>query len=258
MVSTLIIGFKGEVGSAIYELSKKAGYETYGVDLKVKDTIPDGNKIDFMHICLVQVTKETLEKTISDFVALCKGIIETYKPEHVVMHTSVVPRTTEAFRSFFPSIAYSPVRGQHNFLFGDMCRYPKHFTPLQSKDYPIFEEHMVGMFPNFVGHIGDPAELELAKILDVTMYFAQIAFCQEQERVLQHYGFRFDNLLKGYQNDHNKIYPDKRPCMFPSYGGGHCVRQDAELVLLCYNSPMIRAFLESNCRFLIEHPLVKQ
>ena len=240
----VIAGNKGQVGAAIQKLLIKGNFKTYGIDQQEKKPakIPKGELIDFLHICIPFKTKKQFYEDVRE-------LIKKVKPLNVIIHSSVLPGTTAGLFENKKGInfCYSPIRGQHDSLMEDIKRYEKYFSPLPKESADTFSNHLKDMGLKATGHIKAPEELEYVKLLDVCQFGILIGWAQEAQRALRTIPAGY-SLLEMFQEEHVKFYPEKRANITPGLAGGHCVVQDAELVLQVFKSDMLKAFLESNER----------
>jgi len=109
----LVVGL-GEIGTPIYKILAKGGL-TIGYDLdKTKMDVKKYNKtknnpIAFLHIC-IPFTNKFVENVVK--------IIKNKKPEIVVIHSTIEPKTTEKIQKYLPiPVIYSATRGIHNRFF---------------------------------------------------------------------------------------------------------------------------------------------
>jgi len=87
-------------------------------------------------------------------------------------------------------------------------------------------------------------ETELAKLFETT-YRAWMIICfQEMHRISRHFKADFDDVVDFLEDTHRVRFD--RPVMFPGVIGGHCLIQNAELLLESYDSELLRLILKSN------------
>jgi len=205
-LTDLIIGM-GEVGSTIFELLTKRGFQCAGIDLdKSKErNLPHGD-LDFIHICA---------PFFKDFIEFVSFRANHYKVP-IIIHSTVRPGTTKLIqkKTKYPVI-YSPIRGVHTRFLEDLEYYTKYFS------YSV--EGLKERFKKI--KIVDNAEaLERTKILvDTTYYGWLIAF----RKIVDDYGEVYWDFA---EEPHKKL--GNRPIMYNDHKpiGGHCVLPNLELI----------------------------
>jgi hypothetical protein len=226
-MKSLIIG-KGQVGSGLYEVIKDY-HETYIKD--VEDLELEG--VEILHLCFPNSDK---------FIELANAYIAKYQPKLTINHASVPVGTTENLSGLK---CYSPVRGKHPRLAGDI----KIFEKFIAGDYEACQ-----MASDYFKKCGlsvvlyDEKEkirtLEFCKLMSNIRYGYEICFMQEAERIakelkvdIETFSAFEESYNKGYRllGQHNMI----RPILFGGSIGGHCVLQNAEIIRGQYPSQMI-------------------
>ena len=243
----LVVGL-GEIGRALFDLLKeKGGFTVYGLDLdeaKMRATCQDSSempdKVDTMHICLPC-------KDQTSFVATVAGYTEKFKPNLVIINSTVHPGTTKkAQQSCTCLVAHSPVRGVHEspeHMKWEIKRYIKYVGGADEKAAEAACKHFEKMGLK-VKKLKSCAETELAKLFETTYRAWMIACFQEMHRISRAFEVEFDDAVD-FLDDTHRIRLD-RPIMFPDVIGGHCLIPNTELLLTCYDSDFLRLLLESN------------
>ncbi|HNW96452.1 MAG TPA: hypothetical protein PLQ44_00120 [Candidatus Paceibacterota bacterium] len=213
----LIIG-AGEIGKALQRVLKPHGI----VDIRdVKSSEEEDRYYDVLHICYPAIKK---------FVQVTKKYIKQYKPQLVIIHSTVAVGTT---RKIAPFAVHSPVRGVHPHLEEGIGTFVKYFGGEKSKEAAkIFSVLgiLVQVFP-------EPETCELLKILDTTYYGWNIVFAKEAERICQKLNLKFEDVYVDPNISYNEGYrklgkPNVvRPVLVPMAGkiGGHCVIPNCKL-----------------------------
>jgi UDP-N-acetyl-D-mannosaminuronate dehydrogenase len=219
--SDLIIGM-GEVGSTIFQLLQERNINVQGVDIDIKkckttDKFNLDMSFDFLHICTPYTDY---------FVTDVMTKIASYKPNAVIVHSTVKPGTVDTIsnHSNIP-IFYSPVRGVHSRFLGDLKKYDKYIAPV----IPKFDEDLQKRFSRIV--LCDSVKsLELAKIMETTYYGYLIAFRKQVdenfEKLKLNPNVFWDFCVEINDNLNNRpvLFNDKKPI------GGHCVIPNLELL----------------------------
>jgi UDP-N-acetyl-D-mannosaminuronate dehydrogenase len=226
----VVVGM-GEVGQPLHRILS-AAYRCIGVDV---EPIALDRKCSVLHICYPFQT--------NDFVGTTCAYVTKYRPELVIIHSTVVPGTTREIgrRSATPS-AYSPVRGKHARMESDMRRYRKFVSGCSADSTDAALQHLEAA--GFTTETFRTPELgELAKLLETTWLGVMIGWAQEVERFAGHYSGSYDEV-----NAFIKEVDFLPSHIFPGFIGGHCVLPNIELLRKQFNSPMLEAVLDSNHR----------
>src|SRR5262249_53103819 len=110
---SLVVGL-GEVGRPLLQILARA-HRVVGIDLPPQDIT---DPVELMHVCF--------PAEIPDFVGATKGYVERYRPQVVVIHSTVPVGTTAAVQERVSvPVAHSPVRGKHARMVDDMIHYVK-------------------------------------------------------------------------------------------------------------------------------------
>lgn len=242
----LVIGAKGEVGSAIVSLLKIADNVVFERDYEDRMDGPRGVmgrlNIDYMHYCIPFNNQK-------EFVKEFKRYFKIWNPKFSIIHSTVIPGTTEKIIKELSTdcIAYSPCRGQHDNLYGDFKRYDKWIAfsgpdTLGLRDE--IEKHLRVTFQTrVIGTVGTKT-LEMSKLLDTSQYGILIMYAQIANRICIQHGISYDEVRHFMSNTH-ELYGN-RPDIFPGYAGGHCVRQNLDLLEKFTPNKLWKLFKESN------------
>jgi hypothetical protein len=214
----LIIG-AGEVGKALYSVLKSR-YEVY-----IRDKVDDHNlsgRFEVLHIAYPGA---------KDFVFKTKRYIKKYRPNLVIVHSTVAVGTTKKIASF---AVHSPIRGVHPHLAEGIKTFVKYFGGKRAKTAAkIFSS--IGIKTKI---FQKPETTELLKILDTTYYGWNIVFCKEVKRICDKLKLNFDEVYTIANEDYNEGYKKLgkvnvvRPVLKPMPGkiGGHCVIPNCDLL----------------------------
>lgn len=224
----LIIGY-GDVGKAISNvIGDKFNVYTLDINQEVEC------KPDVIHITFGYS---------DNYVDLVNSYLNKYNPKFAIIHSSVLPGTTEEIEKIFPNVAYSPCRGQHNSLEYDFKRMTKFVASNSVLDKAIIHLNECGFKTESVD---DVTSLELVKLLDTTQYGILIGWAQEAERFCSLYGTNV-SLVNKFASEIDEFYPGIRASKItPGFCGGKCVRQNIALLSKIKKSKFFDAFTDSN------------
>ena len=225
-----VVAGLGEIGTPIYKLLSKNSI-TVGYDL-------DKNLIDFkklkkyedvqtslLHICIPFSNK---------FISNIQKIIKKFKPEIIVIHSTISPNTTSKLQSKVKiPVIYSATRGVHKRMLFDLKRYTKFFAISSNaprKKFAVTEFKKI-MKQNGVKteQMSKPETLELGKILCDTSYLGWlINYSQLSNMIANQYDVNYDEMWKFSDEIHEIL--GNRPKMYPGFIGGHCVIPNLQLI----------------------------
>jgi UDP-N-acetyl-D-mannosaminuronate dehydrogenase len=223
----LVVGL-GEVGSPLLEILR-GRYQAEGRDLD--DRAFHG--VQIIHLCF---------PFGSDFVSAACRYVSRYEPEVVVVNSTVVPGTTRAIqeKTGVPAV-YSPVRGKHARMKGELRRYRKFVAGTSPDAVARVEDHFTAVGVN-TQRMSSFESLELAKLLETTYFGVLVAWAQEMDRFAESISVDYWETLEFFEEV--DFLP---PVGFePGYIGGHCVMPNLELLEQARYSPFIDAMRESN------------
>jgi UDP-N-acetyl-D-mannosaminuronate dehydrogenase len=231
----LIVGF-GDVGRGLYEIFQENKLEVVAVD---KDTDLEG-KFDVLHICF------PYSALFIDYVV---DYISKYQPKLVIIHSTVPPGTTEQIP--FAKTIHSPVRGRHPSMARDMKTYTKYFGGKNAEEAEKIFSSMgikTKSFPN-------SKTTELGKLLCNIRWGLNIAFAQEQKRMCEYYGVKYEDVVNEFEKSRNmgakEIGRDNAlmPILYPGFIGGHCVMPNVNILMQEYPSIFLKVIQESNEKY---------
>ena len=241
----VVIGL-GEVGRTLFEVLKESGnFDVYGLDLRkeIMDQLTQGpppKKVDTMQICIPCKDTGTFAENV-------KSIAEQFKPELIIVNSTVIPGTTiEVSKRCNRPTAHSPTRGvhmSHEHMLWEMKRWKKYVGGADRKAGEKASKHFkkAGLKTKILKSC---RETELAKLFETT-YRAWLITCfQEMHRISRSVGADFDDTVDFLEDTH-RVRLD-RPIMFPGVIGGHCQIPNTELLLKIYDSNLLRDILASN------------
>jgi len=239
--SALVVGL-GEVGSAIYDILSESGkYNVYGYDIDESKSVNSISEIpvpiNFLHIAFPCSNRES-------FIQASLQYIAKYKPNVVIVHSSVPPLTTRGIQEHSSSpIVYSPVRGKHPFLKKHLRFWPKWISSYIDEGLKLAREHLSSA--GFKVKIApSPVDLEIAKLWETVYRAIMIASWQEIHRICRKFGANLDIVAEFINEVHEVL--DDRPVFYPDFIGGHCLIPNTKLLKEVYDSKLFDFILESN------------
>ena len=220
----------GEIGSPILKLLSKK-QTTVGYDLdKILVNESKLKKFQSMQTSFLHITIPVTSKFDSNLLQLYKK----FKPECIVIHSTIGPGTTERIQKKLDvPLIYSPTRGVHKRMLKDIKRYTKFFAI--SKNAPK-KQWAIKTYSRKMKNCGvkteqmsKPETLELAKILCDTSYLGWlINYSQITNVIAKTYDVNYYEMWL-FSDEINKFLGN-RPKMYPGYVGGHCVIPNLELI----------------------------
>ena len=226
---SVVIGL-GEVGRPLLAVLQRV-YRVEGIDLPARDV---HNPVDLMHVCY--------PAEVDDFVGMTAAYAQRYRPEIVVIHSTVPVGTTSAVQGSVPiPVVHSPVRGKHARMEEELLRYTKFVgaTDAEAAD-------RVGRYLNQAGmrtrRLESPEATELAKLTETTYFGLLIAFAQDVDRMARRVGVPYEAIL-AFCEEINYL-PATR--FVPGIIGGHCVMPNIALLKQTNDSRLLDAIEWSN------------
>ena len=226
---SLVVGL-GEVGRPLLEILAGA-HRIEGIDLPARDV---GEPVDILHVCY--------PAEIRDFVGVTRAYCARYRPQLVVVHSTVPVGTTAAVERAVPMpVAHSPVRGKHVRMVEDMRRYAKFFGVRDDAAAARIDAHFraAGLETR---RLASPEASELAKLTETTYFGLLIAFAQDVDRMAREAGVAYDEVASFYE----EIAYLPRVKFFPGAIGGHCVMPNIQLLKQRFDSRLLDAIEWSN------------
>ena len=240
MKNVLVIGYKGEIGSALLKVIEDS--KKYNVFKKDIEDLEIKEKIDIMHICIPY---------FDNFVDIVVDYINKYKPELVIINSTVRPETTQKiYEKRKCKIVHSPVRGKHPHIEEGLLKAIKFIGPIDSESGDMAREHFESLgIKTEVLKI--PIEAELGKLFSTTYYALCIAYHQEMERICKKFNADFDQTVTRFNETYNDICREinpqvVRPVLFPGLIGGHCLMPNIELLKKDIKSDFFSVIEKSN------------
>ena len=225
-----VVAGLGEIGYPILKfLSKKQITVGYDVDERLMNKSKfkkfQETQTSFLHIAIPVTSK--FEPNILQ-------LYKKFKPECIVMHSTVGPGTTEKIQEKLDvPLIYSATRGVHKRMLKDIKRYTKFFAI--SKNAPK-KQWAAKSFSRKMKNCGvktkqmsKPETLELAKIVCDTSYLGWLVnFAQISNIISKQYNVDYDEMWTFSEEIHKFL--GNRPKMYPGIIGGHCVIPNLQLL----------------------------
>ncbi len=226
---SVVIGL-GEIGRPLFEVLGRV-HHVEGVDLPARDI---AGPIEIMHVCY--------PGEIKDFVGVTKAYAGRYKPDIVVLHSTVPVGTTRAVQAKLkPPVVHSPVRGKHVRMAQELTFYTKWVGASDPEVAARVERHFqaAGMKTR---RMASPEATELAKLTETTYFGVLIAFAQDVDRLARQAGVDYQEIV-GFYDEIGYLPPVK---YFPGVIGGHCVMPNIALLKRTFESRLLDAIEWSN------------
>ena len=225
-----VVAGLGEIGSAILKLlSKKQITVGYDLDKRLVNESKlkkhQDTATSFLHIAIPVTSK---------FDSNLLQLYKKFKPECIVIHSTIGPGTTERIQKKLDvPVIYSATRGIHKRMFKDIKRYTKFFAI--SKNAPK-KQWAVKTYSRKMKNCGiktrqmtKPETLELAKIICDTSYLGWLVnYAQLSNIIATKHGVDYDEMWSFSDEIHKFL--GNRPKMFPGFIGGHCVIPNIDLL----------------------------
>lgn len=217
----LVLGYKGQVGSAIYRaLLRNPMYEVSGIDVAESTGVP--RPVDVLHCCI---------PFSADFYPLIVGYRRDYMvPGGLTIIHSTVPLGT----SRDLDAVHSPIRGVHPNLLAGVLNFVKIFGGDRAEEAAEVFQHL-GITTSCTPK---SETTEALKLWDTTYYGLCIAFEKEVHQYCIDHDLDFNIVYtlgnQTYNQGYAKLgrYDVQRPVLehHPGRIGGHCVVPNAHLL----------------------------
>ena len=225
-----IVAGLGEIGFPILKLlAKKQITVGYDLDKRLANE-SKFKKLQSVQTSFLHITIPVTSKFNSNLLQLYKK----FKPECIVIHSTIGPGTTEQIQKKIDvPVIYSATRGIHKRMFKDIKRYTKFFAI--SKKAPK-KQWAIKTYSRKMKNCGvktkqmsKPETLELAKIICDTSYLGWLVnYAQMSNTIANEYGVDYDEMWSFSDEIHKFL--GNRPKMYPGYIGGHCVLPNLNLI----------------------------
>lgn len=225
----VVVGL-GEIGKPILLLTSK---KNIAVGYDINPRLMDKKKFKkyqslqtaFLHIC-IPYTK--------NFVSQVSSLFKKFKPECIVIHSTIRPYTTKKLQNHLPvPVIYSSTRGVHKRMLYDLRRYTKFYAiePDAPKAKQASSTYVRSMKKCGVKtkRMSNPITLELAKIIVDTSYYGWlINYAQISNMIAIQNKVNYDEMWSFADEIQKSL--GNRPKMFPGFIGGHCVIPNLSLI----------------------------
>ena len=225
-----VVAGLGEIGYPILKfLSKKQITVGYDVDERLMNKSKfkkfQETQTSFLHIAIPVTSK--FEPNILQ-------LYKKFKPECIVMHSTVGPGTTEKIQEKLDvPLIYSATRGVHKRMLKDIKRYTKFFAISKTAPKKQWATKALSRKMKNCGvktkQMSKPETLELAKIVCDTSYLGWLVnFAQISNVISKQYNVDYDEMWTFSEEIHKFL--GNRPKMYPGIIGGHCVIPNLQLL----------------------------
>ena len=229
MKKNVVVGL-GEIGYPILKLLSKK-QPTVGYDInkglmnnsKFKTLL--NTPTSFLHVAIPVTSK---------FDSNILQLYKKFKPECIVIHSTISPGTTERIQKKLSiPVIYSATRGVHKRMIYDLKRYTKFFVISPNAPRGKWAS---SRYVKLMKHCGiktkkmsKPETLELGKILCDTSYLGWlINYAQLTNMIAIQYNIDYDEMWTFSDEIHKFL--GNRPKMYPGFIGGHCIIPNLDLM----------------------------
>ena len=219
---TLIIG-AGEIGKSLQQVLDRA-YDVYIRDQEEDEGL-NKNWFRVIHICYPYSER---------FIEITQKYIKQYRPELVIIHSTLKPGTTKQLGKGF---VHSPVNGKHPNLAQSILTFIKFIGGNDIYDTFAAVAHLqkAGIKTQV---FANSTTTELAKVQCTRRYGVSLVEMKESVRECEEFGVPFQEVYTEWNNAYNQGYAElgdqrfSRPVLYPLPGpiGGHCVIPNLELL----------------------------
>lgn len=224
----VIVAGLGEVGKPLLRILERT-YTCCGIDIAPVDI---EGPCSVLHVCYPFQVK--------NFVGVTVSYVERYKPELVIVHSTVQVSTSKHIqdRTQVP-VVYSPVRGKHSKMEQELLHYKKFIGSDNRRALEQAAQHLsaaglhVATFPN-------AETAELSKLLETTWLGVLVGWAQDVERMAAECGASYEEVNRFVEEI------SYLPRVFPGYIGGHCVMPNIAILRDRFSSRFLDAVVESN------------
>lgn len=226
-----ILGY-GEVGRAV-----AAFYSNPAVKDIKRNNFP--SKLDILHVCIPDGKK---------FLDIVSGNILQYKPNLVIIQSTIHPGTTQQLYNKFKNVAHSPVRGQHPNLENGVRSFVKYIGCDDMKLGKKIEEHFHNIGIKHTRIFKPSITTEIGKLFDTTYYGLCIAFHAYAKKICDQLGVDFDNAITSFNETYNQGYillgkkNVIRPVLYAPKNdiiAGHCVIANTKILKRAFGNDEI-------------------
>jgi len=239
----LVVGM-GEVGSALYEVLEKHGFDVSGDDLDPAKcrNMPLEEPVGYVHICIPCGDEQKFIDAVSEIAMTFdygnSMAFDAPTPIFIV-HSTVFVGTTQKLREEGIDTVYSPIRGMHKGDFSkDIETYVAYLASYDDDLIRDVREELEEVFTYVV--IDDPRQLEYMKITTLYHYALEIDYAKTVGEDCRREGWDYNRTM-GMQRELRTVIKDDRglrPILDPEPGPilGHCVMPGVRK-LIAYRPP---------------------
>ena len=228
---TLVVGM-GEVGKPLHTILQKQDPEIIGIDI---EPVSVNQRVGILHVCFPFKDSAQFKDAVASYA-------RKYRPEVIVVNSTVVPGTTRTIENDtgIPCV-FSPIRGKHTKMVDDLYVYVKFVAGTVAKATELVQAHFIaaGLKSEI---ISTPEALELAKLLETTYFGLLIAWAQEMNR--------FAGALNADYLEVGKFFSEIAylPSVLfqPGIIGGHCVMPNIGILQQRFQSEFFDVVKSSN------------
>jgi len=225
----IVVGL-GEIGMPILKLVSKTniivGYDINPklYDKKQFEKLKNIETI-FLHICIPFTNK---------FVTNVKSLYKKFKPQAIVIHSTIEPFTTKKLQSILSvPVIYSATRGVHKRMISDLKKYTKFYSVYGSapKSKWANQEFIYRMKKAGIKtkKMSNPLTLEIAKIVVDTSYYGWLINYAQLSNIIAIKNKIDYNEMWSFADEIHQ-YLGNRPKMYPGFIGGHCIIPNLDLI----------------------------
>ena len=240
-----ILGY-GEIGKAIHKVYENCKDDLFQVVIKDLNRDDGLTELDVLNISIPY-------NDSFDFVDAVKNAIEFTGAKLTIINSTVAVGTIRKLKSTLPEkkIVHSPCRGVHPNLYEGIMTFEKLVGSTEEKDTLFAVDHLHSLGIKAVP-CSNSETTELAKLLDTSYYGICIAYHGEAMKACEKFGANFEQAMTLFNSTYNEGYTKLgksnvvRPVLTSPVGGigGHCVVENAELLLKQFDSSALELILQ--------------
>jgi len=192
----LIIGDKGQIGTAIKQIEQEAGNTVHGIDLDTSAEMSKDKPLDVLHICIPFNDKDS-------FIQIVLNHIKNYSPHLTIIHSTVQVETTNTIKDMIKThVVHSPCMGLHPDLKDSIQTFIK-IIGGDKEASELCQKHYSDIGIKYLAYSGSK-ESELAKLASTTYYAHCIEFMKSLYHTCKDLDVNFDEVYTRT----NEIYND--------------------------------------------------
>lgn len=224
----VIVAGLGEVGRPLLHILERT-YACRGIDIAPVEV---EGPCSVLHICY--------PFQVNNFVGVTASYVERYKPELVILHSTVQIGTTRRIQDCVQvPVVYSPVRGKHTRMEQELLHYQKFIGTNNRQALEQATQHLSAAGFH-IATFRNAETAELSKLVETTWLGILVGWAQDVERVAAEYGASYEEVNRFIEEI------SYLPRVFPGHIGGHCVMPNIAILRDRFNSRFLDAVVESN------------